>query len=96
MSIDLNELRKLADSSRIELSKEEEAKLLGMVGLEIQDCQHVREVDTAGIEPMVSPFEEELEKAEDKVSDGNIPEAVLKNAPKAYDDYFLVPKVVEK
>ena len=29
------------------------------------------------------------------MSDGGRPEAILQNAPKAHDGYFVVPKVVE-
>jgi len=34
-------------------------------------------------------------RREDQVTDGDMAEAVVKNAPLTEDHYFLVPKVVE-
>ena len=36
-----------------------------------------------------------LKKREDKVTDGEIAEQVLANAPQREDHFFVVPKVVE-
>ncbi len=36
-----------------------------------------------------------LKMRDDKVDDGEIADAVLKNAPMVDDHYFVVPKVVE-
>jgi aspartyl-tRNA(Asn)/glutamyl-tRNA(Gln) amidotransferase subunit C len=37
----------------------------------------------------------EMKKRPDVVTDGNIAEAIVKNAPATEDNFFLVPKVVE-
>jgi aspartyl-tRNA(Asn)/glutamyl-tRNA(Gln) amidotransferase subunit C len=37
----------------------------------------------------------ELKKRADKVTDGEIQDQVLRNAPATEDGFFLVPKVVE-
>ena len=36
-----------------------------------------------------------MKKRADVVTDGGIPDDILKNAPAAEDHYFVVPKVVE-
>jgi aspartyl-tRNA(Asn)/glutamyl-tRNA(Gln) amidotransferase subunit C len=36
-----------------------------------------------------------MKKRADVVTDGGIPEDIVKNAPATEDNYFLVPKVVE-
>jgi aspartyl-tRNA(Asn)/glutamyl-tRNA(Gln) amidotransferase subunit C len=44
---------------------------------------------------MTTPVEMTLPMREDVISDGNIRDQVLANAPKAEDGFFVVPKVVE-
>jgi aspartyl-tRNA(Asn)/glutamyl-tRNA(Gln) amidotransferase subunit C len=44
---------------------------------------------------MTTPVEMKLPMREDVVSDGNIRNQVLANAPKSEDGFFVVPKVVE-
>ncbi|HCY55878.1 MAG TPA: Asp-tRNA(Asn)/Glu-tRNA(Gln) amidotransferase GatCAB subunit C, partial [Oceanicaulis sp.] len=46
-------------------------------------------------EPMTTPVSTPLPMREDAVTDGEIPEKVLKNAPKAEEGFFVVPKSVE-
>jgi aspartyl-tRNA(Asn)/glutamyl-tRNA(Gln) amidotransferase subunit C len=36
-----------------------------------------------------------MKKREDKVTDGEIPDLIVKNAPAREDHFFVVPKVVE-
>ncbi len=51
--------------------------------------------DVSSAEPMTTPVSAALPMREDKVTDGEIPEKVLKNAPKAEEGFFVVPKSVE-
>ena len=51
-------------------------------------------MNTDGVEPMVGMEAVDLPLREDKVTDGGIPEEVLKNAKHKYGS-FVVPKVVE-
>ena len=58
--------------------------------------EQLNEVDIEGVEPMTSAVEGlSLPMREDVVTDGGDPERILKNAPKAEDGSFAVPKVVE-
>jgi aspartyl-tRNA(Asn)/glutamyl-tRNA(Gln) amidotransferase subunit C len=52
-------------------------------------------VNVDGVEPMTTPVKMTLPMREDVVSDGNIRDKVLANAPKTEDGFFVVPKVVE-
>ena len=47
------------------------------------------------IEPMTSVTPMRLKRRVDVVTDGNIQEQILKNAPDAREGFFAVPKVVE-
>jgi len=53
------------------------------------------EVDVEGVEPMTSVTPMEMKKRPDVVTDGGIPDDIIKNAPAAQDGFFVVPKVVE-
>jgi aspartyl-tRNA(Asn)/glutamyl-tRNA(Gln) amidotransferase subunit C len=44
---------------------------------------------------MTSIIPMEMKKRPDEVTDGGIPDDILKNAPAAQDGFFVVPKVVE-
>jgi Asp-tRNA(Asn)/Glu-tRNA(Gln) amidotransferase C subunit len=44
---------------------------------------------------MINVHNEPLHLNADEVSDGNISEDILKNAPKQIYGYFAVPKVIE-
>jgi aspartyl-tRNA(Asn)/glutamyl-tRNA(Gln) amidotransferase subunit C len=57
--------------------------------------EQLREADIAGVEPVTSVAPMEMKKRPDQVTDGGIPDDILRNAPASQDHYFLVPKVVE-
>lgn len=95
MAVDENTVRRIAflarlkvDDDKLDAVKDEFNKILNWVN-------ELNEVDTNGVEPLVSVNEQTLRLRDDVVSDGNQREAVLKNAPSAEFDYFCVPKVVE-
>jgi aspartyl-tRNA(Asn)/glutamyl-tRNA(Gln) amidotransferase subunit C len=57
--------------------------------------EQLNEVNVEGVEPMTSVTPMEMKKRADKVTDGGIPDDIVKNAPATEDHYFVVPKVVE-
>ena len=57
--------------------------------------EQLAEVDVEGIEPMTSAVELSMPMREDVVTDGNIQDKILANAPRSEDGFFVVPKVVE-
>lgn len=76
------------EDSKVESTKEEFNKILSWI-------EQLNEVDTSNVEPLVSVNGGEVPLREDEVTDGNLKEAVLKNAPQQEFGYFAVPKVVE-
>ena len=52
-------------------------------------------MNVEGVEPMTSVTPMAMKKRHDVVTDGEIAEDVVKNAPASEDHFFLVPKVVE-
>ena len=57
--------------------------------------EQLGEVDTDGVEPLTAVIEQKLRLRDDKVTDGNIRDEVLANAPEAQHGFFAVPKVIE-
>ena len=53
------------------------------------------EVDVTGIEPLSGGAQMAMRLREDVVTDGNIAEQILANAPDRSGNFFAVPKVVE-
>jgi len=53
------------------------------------------EVNVEGVEPMTAVIPNELRLREDKVTDGNVRDKVLANAPAPEHGFFGVPKVIE-
>jgi aspartyl-tRNA(Asn)/glutamyl-tRNA(Gln) amidotransferase subunit C len=57
--------------------------------------EQLSEVNVEGVEPMTSVTPMEMKKRADEVTDGEIADDVVRNAPETQDHFFLVPKVVE-
>ncbi len=57
--------------------------------------EQLNEVDVEGVEPMTGVEKMRLKRREDVVTDGDMQDKILKNAPDAREGFFAVPKVVE-
>lgn len=95
MSIDNDTVKKIAylsklkvEDDKLEETQQEFNKILAWVN-------ELNELDTTGVEPLVSVYNEEHRLRKDDVTAGNICKEVLKNAPAQEFGYFVVPKVVE-
>ncbi|NWG54290.1 MAG: Asp-tRNA(Asn)/Glu-tRNA(Gln) amidotransferase subunit GatC [Hydrogenophilaceae bacterium] len=96
MSIDEKTVRKMARLARIALPEARVQPMVSELNGILAWIEQLNEVDIEGVEPMTSAVEGvTLPMREDKVTDGDAPERVLANAPKAEDGFFVVPKVVE-
>ena len=95
MSVTKDDVRKVARLSRIAVPEARletlAEELTGIMGW----IEQLNEVDIEGVEPMTSVVAAQLPMREDEVTDGNIPEQVLANAPKSEEGFFVVPKAVE-
>jgi aspartyl-tRNA(Asn)/glutamyl-tRNA(Gln) amidotransferase subunit C len=95
MSVDQATVRRIARLARIALSDEEVPHLQGEINDILSFVEALGEVDVEGIEPMTSVIPMTLPLRADVVTDGEIEQEVLANAPLTEDDFFLVPKVIE-
>jgi aspartyl-tRNA(Asn)/glutamyl-tRNA(Gln) amidotransferase subunit C len=95
MPVDSATVRKIASLARIAVSDAEAeamapelSKILGLV-------EQLGEVDTRGVAPLAAVIPNHLRLRDDVVTDGDIRDRVLANAPQAEHGFFAVPKVIE-
>ena len=85
MAIDTQTVKRIAFLSRLKI---EDDKIAATE-------EELNEVDTAAVEPLVSVNENNITMRRDEVTDVNLADEVLANAPMKEYGYFAVPKVVE-
>jgi aspartyl-tRNA(Asn)/glutamyl-tRNA(Gln) amidotransferase subunit C len=95
MSVDADTVRRVAHLARLAVAEDEVEHLRGELNAILAFVEQLAEVDVAGIEPMTSVTPMAMKMRKDEVTDGNIAEAIMANAPAREDHFFLVPKVVE-
>ena len=95
MSVDTATVRRIAHLARIAVAEEEVEHLKGELNAMLAFVEQLGEVDVTGVEPMTSVTPMAMKKRPDVVTDGEIAEDIVRNAPQTEDHFFLVPKVVE-
>ena len=95
MSIDPSEARKVAHLARIAVDDAALPALARELNGILQFMEQLNEVDVDGVEPMTGVEPMRLKRREDVVTDGDMQDLILKNAPDAREGFFAVPKVVE-
>ena len=95
MSVDALTVRRIAHLARIAVPENEIEHLQGELNAMLAFVEQLAEVNVEGVEPMTSVTPMAMKKRHDAVTDGEIAEDVVKNAPASEDHFFLVPKVVE-
>ena len=95
MSVDARTVRRIAHLARIAVDEDEIEHLGNELNSILAFVEQLSEVNVEGVKPMTSVTPMTMRKRPDVVTDGGIPEDIVKNAPMSEDNYFLVPKVVE-
>jgi aspartyl-tRNA(Asn)/glutamyl-tRNA(Gln) amidotransferase subunit C len=93
--LDKKDVAKIARLARIEVTEAETEELAVKISGVLQWVEQLNEVNTDNMPMLASVAAVKLPWREDKVTDGNQQQAVLKNAPKAEYNCFEVPKVME-
>lgn len=95
MQVDEATVRRIARLARIKITDAEAKGLEKELSGILDWVKQLDEVDTSKVEPMTRVVPIALKQRDDKVSDGEMAEAVTANAPLREDNFFVVPKVVE-
>ncbi len=95
MSLDPATVRRIARLARLRIDDEQVARMQGDLNGILGWIEQLNEVDVTGIEPLTGAAMMAMRLREDMVTDGNLQEAVLSNAPDRDGPFYAVPKVVE-
>lgn len=88
------DIDKIAFLARLKLSDDEKQKIADKLVLVLKHFESINEVDTNGVEPLVTPIELEQVLRVDQVIADLTPEEILKNAPAKQGNLFKVPPVI--
>ena len=81
--------------AKLELSEEEKEQAKKDMGSMLDYIDKLGELDTSGVEPMSHVFPVKNVFREDVVTNGDMREDILKNAPGEKDGMFVVPRTFE-
>ncbi len=95
MSIDKNQVKKVAKLSRVSLDDSKVESLSKDLASILNFVEQLNKLDTEQTEPLTSIVDKKLEPRNDKINDGKIKDQILKNSPDKNEEFFIVPKVVE-
>lgn len=95
MSVSTEQVRHIAKLARIAMSDAEIERLAPELNNILGWVEQLGEVNTEGVEPLTAVIDQKLRLRDDVVTDGNIRDEILANAPEAQHGFFAVPKVIE-
>jgi len=95
MSLDLAQIRRVADLARIDVTDAEAERVLAQLNDIFRMIERMQAVDTEGLEPMAHPLGGAQRLREDVVTEADERAGNLANAPEQQDGLFLVPRVIE-
>lgn len=95
MSVDSATVRKIASLARIAMRDDEVEAMVPELNNILGWIEQLGEVDTSGVQPMTAVIPNTLRLRDDVVTDGNVRDRVLANAPAPEHGFFGVPKVIE-
>lgn len=88
------DVKKVANLARLTLTEEEEIRYQKQLSAIFKYFEEIAQINTDGVEPLVTPTEMEQHWREDKVTDPLPVEKALANAPEKSGNLFKVPPVV--
>jgi aspartyl-tRNA(Asn)/glutamyl-tRNA(Gln) amidotransferase subunit C len=95
VSVSSDQVRHIAKLARIGMSDAEIADLVPELNNILGWIEQLAEVDTEGVEPLTAVIDQKLRLRDDVVTEGDIRDEILANAPEAQHGFFAVPKVIE-
>ena len=95
MSVDKDTVRRIARLARIKVAEDRLDPMAGELNGIFQWVEMLNEVNVEGVAPMTSVVAQKLRWRKDEVSDGDVADGLMRNAPDSEENFFVVPKVVE-
>jgi aspartyl-tRNA(Asn)/glutamyl-tRNA(Gln) amidotransferase subunit C len=95
MSVTPEDVDHVAHLARLAMSDEEKGRFVEELGRIFDYMQKLAEVDTTDVEPLFHPLPLSNVMRDDVVEAPLARDALLRNAPEAFEGYFVVPRVIE-
>ena len=95
MSIEQNEITKIAELARIRIAGEEIGQVTQRIAEILQMVDQLQAVDTSNVEPMANPLDATQQLRPDAVTETDRRDAFQAIAPAVENGLYLVPKVIE-
>ena len=96
MKIDNELILKLEKLSRLSLNEDERTQIMKDLENILDMVEKLQELDTTGVDPLKYMTKHHIASRDDIPIINHSREAMLNQAPKRKDDYFLIPKVIKK
>ena len=93
--ITLEQVRHIALLARLELTGDEEQRMLGDLGEMLEYVDKLNQLDTSNVEPTAQVGDIGAAMRDDVVTNVAAPDAILANAPAVREQMFKVPKIIE-
>ena len=95
MSIDRSTVSKIATLARIHVTEADLDYYAPQIQKILAFAEQLQDANTDGVAPLASVSDIALPLRKDEVTDGNLQEDILKNAPESTEGFFVVTKIVE-
>lgn len=95
MSLDSDDVNKVADLARLQLEPDQVTSYAQELSGILDMVDKLEAVDTAGVTPMSHPLDLSARLREDAVTETDQREAFQATAPATADGLYLVPRVIE-
>lgn len=93
--INLEGVRHIALLARLELTADEEQRMLGDLEEMLDYVDKLNQLDTDAVEPTAQVGDIGAAVRDDVVTNRADPDSILANAPAAREQMFMVPKIIE-
>jgi aspartyl-tRNA(Asn)/glutamyl-tRNA(Gln) amidotransferase subunit C len=95
VSLTPQDVAHIAHLARLAVSDAEAADVVAKLSSIIDLVDQLTQVDTAGVEPMAHPLAMPQRLRADEITEPNQRELFQRNAPRAEQGLYLVPRVIE-
>jgi len=94
MKLTQNELERIADSAKLELSAEESQNYTQALQARLEQMEVLKQIEASQVEPTIDLLPLTNVFREDKVEKGLTKEQVFANAVEVENDCFKVPRII--
>lgn len=96
MSLTATDVKKIAHLARLNMSEDDVTLYTGQLSNILDFVEQMKQVDTAGVEPIAHPLELAQRMRIDEVTEANLRDAFQAIAPQVEAGLYLVPQVIEE